>query len=182
MSNNHDGKYIFYTGYTEYYIISGVYQIVNVVNEILTYSACCSDNIKGYLHNKVVSKKATLSELMRNNRECVHNNTSINNSNENNDLDEDGFVVIKMRRPKKNKPEHDHSTSKGDSTANSADVNTNDSVHDNSYNVTMDQANKDLKPVTVTDENIINDIIIQQVVEDIIKNVIKKLDTSNISL
>jgi hypothetical protein len=119
---------------------------------------------------------------MRNNRECVHNNTSINNSNENNDLDEDGFVVIKMRRPKKNKPEHDHSTSKGDSTANSADVNTNDSVHDNSYNVTMDQANKDLKPVTVTDENIINDIIIQQVVEDIIKNVIKKLDTSNISL
>ena len=77
-----------YLFYTEYYLISGAYHIVNVVNGVLTYTASCSDHIKGYLENKVISKKTILNELVYNN--------SVNDP----DVDEDGFVVIKMRRPK----------------------------------------------------------------------------------
>ena len=61
MSKNNE-----YLRYTEYYIISSAYHIANVVNEILTYSASYSDNIKEYLRNQVVSKQVALNELIRN--------------------------------------------------------------------------------------------------------------------
>ena len=87
-----------YLFYTEYYLISGAYQVINVVNGILTYSASYSDNIKEYLRNQVASKQVALNELIRNRSE---NDARVNgNANPDNDLDEDGFVVIKMRKPK----------------------------------------------------------------------------------
>ena len=49
--SNKKNPYLFYT---EYYLISGAYHIANVVHDVLTYTASYSDNIKGYLHNKVV--------------------------------------------------------------------------------------------------------------------------------
>jgi len=79
-----------YLFYTEYYLISGAYHIVNVVNDVLTYTASCSDHIKGYLQNKVINKKTILKEI-------VYNSSVVVNDP---DVDEDGFVVIKMRRPK----------------------------------------------------------------------------------
>ena len=92
--SNRKNPYLFYT---EYYLISGAYQVINVVNGILTYSASYSDNVKEYLRNRVALKQVALNELVRNN-EC---NTGVNvNANPDNDLDEDGFVVIKMRKPK----------------------------------------------------------------------------------
>ena len=92
--SNRKNPYLFYT---EYYLISGAYQVINVVNGILTYSASYSDNVKEYLRNRVALKQVALNELVRNN-EC---NTGVNvNANPDNDLDEDGFVVIKMRKPR----------------------------------------------------------------------------------
>jgi hypothetical protein len=99
MSN----QYNQYIQYTEYYLISGAYQVINVVNDILTYSASCSDNFKGYLHSKVVSKEVRLNELSRYNcrQQSIYDNDNKKNSNGNDDdLDEDGFVVIKMRKPR----------------------------------------------------------------------------------
>ena len=165
MSNSHGGEYLFYT---EYYIISGVYHVMNVVNEILTYSASCSDNIKGYLHNKVLNKKASLNELVRNNQGSHNGISGINNSNsnKNDDVDEDGFVVIKMRRPKKNKNE----------SHNVNIDNTNNMVHRDNINMNnrdVDQ-NKNLNCNIHNDSE--NDIIIQKIVEEMIKNVIKRLD------
>ena len=86
--SNRKNPYLFYT---EYYIISGVYHVVNVVHDVLTYTASYSDNIKGYLHSKVINKKILLDEIVYNN--CVAKNNDT-------DVDEDGFVVIRMRRPK----------------------------------------------------------------------------------
>ena len=83
-----------YLFYTEYYLISGAYQVINVVNGILTYSASYSDNIKEYLRNQVASKQVALNQLIRNEQD------SRVNANPDNDVDEDGFVVIKMRKPK----------------------------------------------------------------------------------
>ena len=99
MSNQHNQ----YIQYTEYYIITSAYHIINVVNDILTYSASCSDNFKGYLHSKVVSKEVQLNELSRYNcrQQSIYENDNKKNSNGNDDdLDEDGFVVIKMRKPR----------------------------------------------------------------------------------
>ena len=87
-----------YLFYTEYYLVSGAYQVINVVNGILTYSASYSDNIKEYLRNQVESKQVTWNELIRNN-EC-DTRVNVNNANPDNDVDEDGFVVIKMRKPR----------------------------------------------------------------------------------
>lgn len=89
--SNKSNQYIYYT---EYYFITSAYHIINVVNEILTFSASCSDNFKGYLHSKVVSKQVEINEMAR------HENNSKKNSNGNDDVDEDGFVVIKMRKPR----------------------------------------------------------------------------------
>jgi hypothetical protein len=154
-------KYNPYVHYTEYYLISGAYQVINVVNEILTYSASYSDNIKEYLRNKVESKQVALNELIHNRSE---NDARVNgNTNPDNDLDEDGFVVIKMRRPKKNKNEfHD-----------SNNDNKNDNIHGNGSasaihaNINMDQ-NVSLKC------NIHNDIV-KQIVDNMIKDVVEKL-------
>jgi hypothetical protein len=71
---------------------------LNVVNEILTFSASCSDNFKGYLHSKVVSKQVEINEMARHDNK--HDNDNKKNSNGNDDVDEDGFVVIKMRKPR----------------------------------------------------------------------------------
>lgn len=101
-----------YLFYTEYYLISGAYHIINVVNGILTYSASYSDNMKEYLRNQVASKQVALNEFIRNEQDARVN------ANPDNDVDEDGFVVIKMRRPKpKNaNPIHTHThTHTGDS-------------------------------------------------------------------
>lgn len=100
MSNRQASQYI---QYTEYYIITSAYHIINVVNEILTFSASCSDNFKGYLHSKVVSKEVQLNELSCYQRRsiCENDNNNKKNSNGNDDdVDEDGFVVIKMRKPR----------------------------------------------------------------------------------
>jgi hypothetical protein len=86
-----------YLFYTEYYLISGAYQIINVVNGILTYSASYSDNMKEYLRNQVASKQVALNQLIRNEQDAKDARV---NANPDNDVDEDGFVVIKMRRPK----------------------------------------------------------------------------------
>jgi hypothetical protein len=97
MSRNNN-PYLFYT---QYYLISGAYQVINVVNGILTYSASYSDNIKEYLRNQVASKQVALNELIRNRSENdARVNGNVNNANPDNDLDEDGFVVIKMRKPR----------------------------------------------------------------------------------
>ena len=80
-----------YLFYTEYYLIFGAYRVVNILNDVLKYSASYSDNVKGYLHSRVVSKQIMLNEM-------IHHND--HNGNNNNDVDEDGFVVIKMRKPK----------------------------------------------------------------------------------
>jgi len=90
--SNRKNPYLFYT---EYYIISGAYHVVNVVHDVLTYTASCSDNIKGYLHSKVINKKILLEEIVNNN-----NNSAAAAKNNDADVDEDGFVVIRMRRPK----------------------------------------------------------------------------------
>jgi len=86
-----------YLFYTEYYLISGAYQVINVVNGILTYSASYSDNIKEYLRNQVASKQVALNQLIRNEQDAKDARV---NANPDNDVDEDGFVVIKMRKPK----------------------------------------------------------------------------------
>lgn len=89
--SNRKNPYLFYT---EYYIISGAYHVVNVVHDVLTYTASYSDNIKGYLHSKVINKKILLDEIVNsNNNNCAAKNNDT-------DVDEDGFVVIRMRRPK----------------------------------------------------------------------------------
>jgi len=93
--SNKSNQYIYYT---EYYFITSAYHIINVVNEILTFSASCSDNFKGYLHSKVVSKQVEINEMARHDNK--HDNDNKKNSNGNDDVDEDGFVVIKMRKPR----------------------------------------------------------------------------------
>lgn len=142
-----------YLLYTEYYIISGAYFIVDVINGALTYSAHYSDNFKGYLHSKVASKQFALNEFIRS-----QNDLKINDNLNDNDVDEDGFVVIKPRRSKKNK------TNSNDNN-NSNDTTTNQNLD---QNVNMDQ----IKGFTCVNSD--SDII-EQVVEDMIKDVIKRL-------
>ena len=138
-----------YLLYTEYYIISGAYFIVDIINGVLTYSASYSDNFKGYLHSKVASKQVVLNEMIRN-----QNDSKINNSNDD-DVDEDGFVVIKTRRTKKNKINLNDNNNSNDTTTN----------QNLNQNVNMDQ---------IKGFNSDSDII-EQVVEDMIKDVIKRL-------
>lgn len=139
-----------YLLYTEYYIISGAYFIVDIINGVLTYSAYYSDNFKGYLHSKVASKQVVLNEMIRN-----QNDSKINNNSNDEDVDEDGFVLIKTRRSKKNR------TNSNDNN-NSNDTTTNQNLD---QNVNMDQ----MKGFNSDSD------IIEQVVEDMIKDVIKRL-------
>ena len=135
--SNKKNPYLFYT---EYYLISGAYHIANVVHDVLTYTASYSDNIKGYLHNKVVSKQIMLNEMIHN-----HNHSSNGINNNSNDVDEDGFVVIKMRKPK----------IKNDSFFPSIPVIENKIIECNSMIVKHDDNNDDLQIV----RNILNDIL-----------------------
>ena len=169
MSNNNKGEYLLYTG--EYYIISGAYHFINVVNEILTYSASYSDNIKGYLHNKVLTKKATLNELAHNNRQSIHSHNGINNiNNTNNDVDEDGFVVIKMRRPKKNNQIHTIDTGAFDPVI---QQNANVVCHHGSAASTLLTHPKHNESQHLEKKEI-NDIV-KQIIEKIVKDVVEKL-------
>ena len=79
-----------YLFYTEYYLISGAYHIINIVNGILTYSACYSDNMKEYLRNQVASKQVVLNELIRNENDARTNVKNVNH----NDNDIVSIVVM----------------------------------------------------------------------------------------
>lgn len=126
-----------YLRYTEYYIMSGAYHIVNVVNEILTQSACYSVNIKEYLRNQVASKEVALNEAIRNN-----NHGKLIRLNDN-DVDEDGFVVIKMRK-------HKHGNGNGN--------------NGNGHNIA--------RVTTGSDNQMVKDVeeIIEKIISDIIRN------------
>ena len=125
-----------YLFYTEYYLISGAYRVVNILNNVLKYSASYSDNVKGYLHSRVVSKQIMLNEM-------IHHND--HNGNNNNDVDEDGFVVIKMRKPK----------IKNDSFFPSIPVIENKNIECNIMTAKHDDNNDDLQIV----RNMLNDIL-----------------------
>lgn len=134
-----------YLFYTEYYLISGAYRVVNILNDVLTYSASYSDNIKGYLHSRVVSKQIMLDEMMNHNHNSIRNNS--------NDVDEDGFVVIKMRRPKL----------KNDSFPPSIPVIENKNIECNNMTVNHDDDNNDdLQTVKNILNCILNDIDFQK--------------------
>lgn len=142
-----------YLLYTEYYIISGAYFIVDVINGALTYSAHYSDNFKGYLHSKVASKQFALNEFIRS-----QNDLKINDNLNDNDVDEDGFVVIKPRRSKKNKTNLSNIIIKN--------INADQNIISD-QNINSDQ-NKDFKSDIQYD-------VIEQIVQNMIKDVIKKL-------
>ena len=134
--SNKSNQYIYYT---EYYIITSAYHIINVVNEILTFSASCSDNFKGYLHSKVVSKQVEINEMAR------HDNNSKKNSNGNDDdVDEDGFVVIKMRKPR---------------PKNARNINDETSAN------ALASTDNNLKTINVKESNIIKEIIEELIIE-----------------
>ena len=162
-----------YLFYTEYYLISGAYHIINVVNGILTYSASYSDNMKEYLRNQVASKQVTLNEFIRNEQDARVN------ANPDNDVDEDGFVVIKMRRPKpKNaNPIHTHThTHGGDSHVASLPA------------MLMPMPTPMPMPIPFQSESESNikeecDVLLQKVIEQVMRNIISdviiKVDALN---
>jgi hypothetical protein len=176
MSRKHN-PYLFYT---EYYLISGAYQVINVVNGILTYSASYSDNIKEYLRNQVASKQVALNQLIRNEQD------SRVNAKHDNDVDEDGFVVIKMRKPKpKNAdPIHTHThTHSGDSHVASLPV-ISLPIHDES----LSSLTQTPIPIPFQSEsesnikeecNVLLQKVIEQVMRNIISDVIIKVDALN---
>ena len=145
-----------YLSYTQYYLISGAYHIINIVNGILTYSASYSDNMKEYLRNQVALKQVVLSELIRN-----ENNARTNVNQNDKDIDEDGFVVIKMKRQKKIKNEY----------CDSNGINGN-GINGNGINILHDNINNYESKILKDDNDNIHSDIIQEVVEEIIKNVI----------
>ena len=172
MSKNNE-----YLRYTEYYIISSAYHIANVVNEILTYSASYSDNIKEYLRNQVVSKQVALNELIRNEDDTKTNN------NPDNDVDEDGFVVIKMRKPKPKNSNPIHIIS--NTYSNHSDITSLPAMSITMHNETsLTQAStpKQCKSDVNTKQEfrlLVVEEVIEQVMRDIISDVITKLDTIN---
>ena len=139
-----------YLFYTEYYLIFGAYRVVNILNDVLKYSASYSDNVKGYLHSRVVSKQIMLDEMM-NHSHSSHSHSSIRNNS--NDVDEDGFVVIRMRRPKL----------KNDSFPPSIPVIENKNIECNNMTVNHDDDNNDdLQTVKNILNCILNDIDFQK--------------------
>lgn len=142
-----------YLFYTEYYLISGAYHIINVVNGILTYSASYSDNMKEYLRNQVASKQVVLNELLRNRNE----DDARVNANPDNDVDEDGFVVIKMRRSK---------------PKNASFTQTSMPFHSKSES--------NVNNINIKEEcDVLLEKVIEQVMRDIISDVIIKIDAIN---
>ena len=159
-----------YLFYTEYYLISGAYQIINVVNGILTYSASYSDNMKEYLRNQVASKQVALNQLIRNEQDAKDARV---NANPDNDVDEDGFVVIKMRRPK---PKDVHT------------IHTHTHTHSDDSHVASLSAMTTPTSMPIQSEsesnikeecNVLLQKVIEQVMRNIISDVIIKVDALN---
>ena len=78
-----ENKYLFYT---QYYLIAGVYHVVNVVNTMLSYSASYSSGVKEYLEEKVLLKKTIIDEIVADENKKKF------------EFDEDDYVIIKMRK------------------------------------------------------------------------------------
>ena len=78
-----ENKYLFYT---QYYLIAGVYHVVNVVNNMLSYSASYSSGVKEYLEEKVLLKKTIIDEIVADANKKKY------------EFDEDDYVIIKMRK------------------------------------------------------------------------------------
>ena len=78
-----ENKYLFYT---QYYLTAGVYHVVNVVNNMLSYSATYSSGVKEYLEEKVLLQKTIIDEI----------NADANKKKF--EFDEDDYVIIKKRK------------------------------------------------------------------------------------
>ena len=176
MSRIHN-PYLFYT---KYYIISGAYQVINVVNEILTYSASYSDNMKEYLRNQVASKQVVLNELVRSQHDARIN------ANPDNDVDEDGFVVIKMRKPKPRNanPIHTHSDHSDVAPLPLPLPVVPKPIDDESSLTQLTQVSipKECKSdlhIKQEFRELVLEEVIEQVIRDIISDVIVKIDTTN---
>ena len=78
-----ENKYLFYT---QYYFIAGVYHVVNVVNNMLSYSASYSSGVKEYLHDKVLIKQTIINKIIADENKKKY------------EFDEDDYVIIKMRK------------------------------------------------------------------------------------
>ena len=78
-----ENKYLFYT---QYYLIAGVYHVVNVVNNMLSYSANYSSGVKEYLEEKVQLQKTIIDEIIADANKKKY------------EFDEDDYVIIKMRK------------------------------------------------------------------------------------
>ena len=78
-----ENKYLFYT---QYYLIAGVYHVVNVVNNMLSYSASYSSGVKEYLEEKVLLQKTIIDEIIADENKKKY------------EFDEDDYVIIKMRK------------------------------------------------------------------------------------
>jgi len=163
-----------YLFYTEYYLISGAYHVINVVNGILTYSATYSDNMKEYLRNQVASKQVTLNQLIRNEQDAKDARV---NANPYNDVDEDGFVVIKMRRPKpKNaNPIHTHTHSDDSHVASLSALTTPTSMPTSMPIPFQSESESNIKEEC----DVLLQKVIEQVMRNIISDVIIKVDALN---
>jgi hypothetical protein len=82
-SKKEENKYLFYT---QYYLIAGVYHVVNVVNTMLSYSASYSSGVKEYLEEKVLLQKTIIDEIVADENKKKF------------EFDEDDYVIIKMRK------------------------------------------------------------------------------------
>ena len=78
-----ENKYLYYT---QYYLIAGVYHVVNVVNTMLSYSASYSSGVKEYLEEKVQLQKTIIDEIIADENKKKF------------EFDEDDYVIIKMRK------------------------------------------------------------------------------------
>jgi len=78
-----ENKYLFYT---QYYLTTGVYHVVNIVNSILNYSASYSSGVKEYLEEKVQLQKTIIDEIVADENKKKY------------EFDEDDYVIIKMRK------------------------------------------------------------------------------------
>jgi hypothetical protein len=78
-----ENKYLYYT---QYYLIAGVYHVVNVVNNMLSYSASYSSGVKEYLEEKVQLQKTIIDEIIADENKKKF------------EFDEDDYVIIKTRK------------------------------------------------------------------------------------
>jgi hypothetical protein len=132
--------------------------------------------MKEYLRNQVALKQVVLNELIRN-----ENNARTNVNQNDKDIDEDGFVVIKMKRQKKIKNEYCDSNGINGNGINGNGINGNgingngingNGINGNGINILHDNINNYESKILKDDNDNIHSDIIQEVVEEIIKNVI----------